>query len=304
MVFYVESTVMESLIRKAERIAVTDEPVLILGETGSGKDILARWIHDHSKREGKPFLPLNCTALPDSLIESELFGYIKGSFTDARSDKDGLFQTASGGTIFLDEIGELPQSIQVKLLRVLETHEVMPIGGREPIHVDFRLITATNKDLLHNRNSSFRDDLFYRIAVFILQVPPLRERLEEIMVLASHFASEVQPNIKISPIVLERLMCYEWPGNIRELRNVIRHAALLAEGDIIEMEHLPDYFKDHCRSPNILARGSLKKKMQCFEQTLLQRYIEEYGGDIQKALRVLGVARSTYYRKLHTLNSR
>ena len=302
MKFVVESEGMERLLQKAERIARTDEPILILGETGTGKDLLARWIHAHSPRADRPFLPLNCTALPDTLIESELFGYRKGAFTDARSDKEGLFQAAKGGTIFLDEIGELPQGVQLKLLRVLEAHEIMPIGGREPVHVDFRLITATNRDLLHNREENrFRDDLFYRIAVFILQVPPLRERLEEIPALADYFASEVNPNLRIAPHVIERLMCYAWPGNIRELRNVIRHAALLTEKDLIEMEHLPEPLQDHCRAPNILLRGRLKDKIRCFEQTLLQRYIEEFGGDVSRALRELGIARSTFYRKMQIL---
>ncbi len=299
MDFLIESLEMKDLLRKAERIARTDEPVLILGETGTGKELLARWIHEHSHRKDKPFLPLNCTALPESLIESELFGYRKGAFTDARTDKAGLFEAARGGTIFLDEIGDLPHAVQVKLLRVLETHEIMPIGGREPVKVDFRLITATNKDLVHDRAKlNFRDDLFYRIGVFILRVPPLRERLEEIPALCNHFAREVNPDMKVAPQVIERLMCYSWPGNIRELRNVIRHAALLADGDVIEMDHLPETLQETCRSPNVLTSGTLKEKVRCFEQALLERYLEVFGGDIQRALRELGIARSTFYRKL------
>ncbi len=294
-----ESAVMQTLLRQAAKIAQTDEPVLILGETGTGKDLLARWIHDHSPRGDRPFLPLNCTALPESLIESELFGYRRGAFTDARADKEGLFEAARGGTVFLDEIGDLSPNLQVKLLRVLETHELLPVGAREPVHVDFRLIAATHKDLQKERQAGrFRDDLFYRISVFVLWIPPLRDRLEEIPALATHFAREVNPDLRIAPEVLERLLCHLWPGNVRELRNAIRHAALLADEDgIIRLEHLPDWFQG-CAAPEVLTTGSLKDRVQCFERVLLEKFLEDTGGDMQAALRRLGIARSSLYRKL------
>ncbi len=293
------SDVMRKLLEKAERIARTDEPILILGETGTGKEMLARWIHDRSKRAGKPFLPLNCTALPDSLLESELFGYRKGAFTDARSDKIGLFEAAEGGTIFLDEIGDLHPQVQVKLLRVLETHEILPLGGREPVHVDFRLIAATNHDLIRMKDEGkFRDDLFYRIAVFILRIPPLRERLDEIVIFAEHFAKEVNPHAKITPEVIERLLCHDWPGNIRELRNVIRHAILLAEDGLVRVHHLPDWFISTCPEQSVLMHGSLKDRVQCFERNLLLRYLDKFDGNVQQALQALGIARSSFYRKI------
>ena len=295
----VASALLKELLRRAEKIANTDEPVLLLGETGTGKDLLARWIHDHSPRADRPFLPLNCSSLPESLIESELFGYRKGAFTGASTDKAGLFEAVQGGTVFLDEIGDLPLSIQVKLLRVLETHEILPIGARSPVKVDFRLIAATNKDLITQRKQgTFRDDLFYRIGVFVLRIPPLRERLEELPVLAEHFAREVNPQLRIAPEVIERLMCHHWPGNVRELRNVIRHAALLAEEGVIEMDHLPDWLRESCEHPEILRNGTLKEKVRCFERVLLEKYLEECNGDVQMALQKLGIARSSFYRKL------
>jgi DNA-binding NtrC family response regulator len=295
----VASEVMRDLLRRAERVAATDEPVLLLGETGTGKDLLARWIHDHSPRAGRPFLPLNCTALPESLIESELFGYRRGAFTDARADKGGLFEAVRGGTVFLDEVGDLPLAVQVKLLRVLETHEVLPLGAREPVRVDFRLVAATNKDLTAARQAgTFRDDLFYRIGVFVLSVPPLRERLEEVPVLALHFAREVRPEAEIAPEALERLLCYPWPGNVRELRNAVRHAALLADEPIIRLHHFPEWIQQGCEFPEVLASGSLREKVQCFERHLLEHYLKTTGGNVQEALKRLGIARSSFYRKL------
>ncbi len=308
----VASGLLKELLRRAEKIAQTDEPVLLLGETGTGKDLLARWIHDHSPRADRPFLPLNCSSLPESLIESELFGYRKGAFTGASTDKAGLFEAVQGGTVFLDEIGDLPLSIQVKLLRVLETHEILPLGARSPVKVDFRLIAATNKDLMTERKQgTFRDDLFYRIGVFVLRIPPLRERLEELPVLAEHFAHEVNPQLRIMPEVIERLMCHHWPGNIRELRNVIRHAALLAEEGVIEMDHLPEWLRESCEHPEILRNGTLKEKVRCFERVILEKYLEECNGNVQMALQKLGIARSSFYRKLkqgegvsHTLSEK
>ena len=294
-----ESKAMKELLKRAERVAGTDEPVLLLGETGVGKDVIARWIHEKSRRAGKPFLPLNCTALPEGLIESELFGYRRGAFTDARQDKPGLLEAVGGGTVFLDEVGDLPLAVQVKLLRVLETREVLPLGARGPVKVDFRLITATHRDLGAARAAGvFRDDLFYRIGVFVLRVPPLRERMEEVPVLVEVFAREVKPGLRIRPEVIERLMCYDWPGNVRELRNVVRHAALLAEDDEVRLEHLPEWLLETCQAPHVLQGGTLRERLQCFEQTLLERFLEASKGNLPQTLQQLGIARSSFYRKL------
>lgn len=299
MTLVAHSKVMQRLLQKAARIAATDEPVLILGETGTGKEMLARWIHAHSTRDNRPFLPLNCTALPSTLIESELFGYRKGAFTDARQDKAGLFEAVQGGTIFLDEIGELPHNVQVKLLRVLDTREILPLGAREPIHVDFRLIAATHQEIHELRDEGrFREDLYYRIGVFVLRLPPLRERLEELPLLALMFAREVRSNAQISPEVIERLMCYHWPGNIRELRNVVHHAAVLAESGIIYIDHLPEWFLEKIDQIEQERNKSLKSAVRVFETKILQAYLDACKGDVQRALKMLGVARSSFYRKL------
>ena len=299
MTLVTASSLMQKLLHRAVRIAATDEPVLILGETGTGKDLLARWIHAHSPRAERPFLPLNCSSLPESLIASELFGYRKGAFTDARRDKDGLFASVNGGTIFLDEIGDLPSALQVKLLRVLDTHEILPLGAREPIHVDFRLVAATHRDLTKNRRVGlFRDDLFYRIGVFILHLPPLRERLEDLPALAAHFVAEIHPRLQLAPETLETLMCYDWPGNIRELRNVIHHAAVLTDGETIEPQHLPVWLHERTNRRRSECVNRLKQSVRIFERAVLRSYLRDCGGDIRAALQRLGVARSTFYRKM------
>lgn len=299
MTIIAASSVVQKLLHRASRIAATDEPVLILGETGSGKDILARWLHANSPRAENAFLPLNCSAFPESLIESELFGYRKGAFTDAKTDKKGLFAAVKGGTIFLDEIGDLPHAVQVKLLRVLDTHEILPIGAHEPERVDFRLVAATHQDLaLKRKKGLFREDLFYRISVFVLHLPPLRERLEELPALAEYFLAEINPKLKLVPETLDVLMCYPWPGNIRELRNVVHHAAVLADSDQILPEHLPVWIHEYLQHTPMELGKRLKKTVNVFERVLLQSYLNESGGDVALALRRLGMARSTFYRKL------
>ncbi len=299
----IRSEAMRRLFSRARRVAQTDEPVLILGETGTGKEVLARYIHQHSPRRDHPFLPLNCAAMPENLIESELFGYRKGAFTDARRDKKGLLEVAEAGTVFLDEIGELPMTLQAKLLRAIERQEILPLGGTEFIKTNFRLIAASNRDLFKEKDEGrFRADLFYRIGVFVLEIPPLRERLEEIPYLVDRFVQEVRPGLRPTPEFIERLMCHNWPGNVRELRNVIRHAALLAEGDVLDLDLLPDWLSSTCVAPQVLHHGSLKEKVRCFERTMLERYLEETGGNVEEALKRLGVSRSTFYRKLSRRN--
>ncbi len=301
----IASDVMRELFEKAARIARSDEPVLILGETGTGKEILARYIHEHSNRKNRPFLPINCAAIPDHLIESELFGYKKGAFTDAYRDKEGLLAMARGGTVFLDEIGELPLSVQTKLLRAIESQEILPLGATTFQKVNFRLIAATNRDLfLEKEKGGFRSDLFYRLGVFILEVPPLRERLEEIPAFVEFFLREMGESKEVDPRVYERLMCHTWPGNVRELRNVVRYAALMSQGNRIGVEDLPPWFLSTCRAPDVLLHGTLKEKVECFEATILERYLEEANGNLEEALKKLGISRSSFYRKLKRAKAR
>ncbi len=295
----IASDVMRELFEKAARIAQSDEPVLILGETGTGKEVLARYIHESSPRKNRPFLPINCAAIPDHLIESELFGYKKGAFTDAYRDKEGLLAMAKGGTVFLDEIGELPLAVQTKLLRAIEGQEILPLGATSFQKVNFRLIAATNRDLFAEKEKgTFRSDLFYRLGVFILEIPPLRERLEEIPAFVDFFLREMGVSMEVDPRVYERLMCHTWPGNVRELRNVVRHAALMAKGDRITVEDLPPWLLTTCAAPEVLHHGTLKEKVECFEATLLERYMEETNGNLEEALKKLGISRSTFYRKI------
>lgn len=293
------TTPMERLLKQVAKIAVTDEPVLIMGETGVGKGVLSRRLHECSPRSSRPFLELNCAALPEALIESELFGHVKGSFTGAVESKPGLLQTADSGTLFLDEIGELPLGLQAKLLHVLETGRFLPVGGTRHIESDFRLIAASNKNLVKEKEAGeFRADLFFRIAVFVLEVPPLRDRHDEIAHLCDLFLSEVKPGLRITSSALERLLCHPWPGNIRELRNVIRHAALLCEGEEVEVDDLPAWIVGSCSHQEVLRAGSLKDKLECFQACVLESSLRDFDGNLDGALRALGVSRSTFYRKL------
>ena len=206
---------------------------------------------------------------------------------------------ADHGTLFLDEIGEMPIGLQAKLLHVLEEKTFMPVGATQQIESHFRLVTASNKNLIEEKDKGgFRPDLFFRIGVFVLVVPPLRERLAELPDLCDQFLNEVRPSLRLSTEALERLHCHPWPGNIRELRNVVRHAALLVEGDLIGLADLPQWVIGTCRHPDILERGNLKAKLDCFQACILERSLEDFDGDLDKALQVLGISRSSFYRKL------
>lgn len=291
---------MNKLIAQVDRIAATSEPVLILGETGSGKGVLAKRLHASSSRHGKRFLELNCAALPEALIESELFGHTRGAFTGATEAKKGLLETVNHGTLFLDEIGEMPLALQAKLLHVLETGRFIPIGATQHLESDFRLVAASNKDLMKEKdNGGFRADLFFRIGVFLLEVPPLRERLDEIPDLCALFLSEIGPDLKFSNQAIEHLLCHSWPGNVRELRNVVRHSALLNENSVVELEDLPEWMLNHCKRPETLRNGNLKDKLDCFQACILRRCLEESNGDLDSVLEGLGISRSSFYRKLH-----
>ena len=234
------------MLKLAEQVAPTDSTVLIEGESGTGKEVVARYIHNLSERADGPFLSINCGALPENLLESELFGHVKGSFTGAVRDKQGLFAAARGGTFFLDEVGEMPPSLQIKLLRVLQEREVIPVGATEAIPVDVRIIAATNRDLEEEiRRGDFRSDLFYRLNVIALDLPPLRERRDDLLLLIECFlqgmATESGSEPKaLSSEALDAVMVYDWPGNVRELENALEHAVVLSRGNLIEPQHLPE----------------------------------------------------------------
>ena len=237
-----ESRAFRDVLKQVELVAPADSTVLLVGETGTGKELIARAVHDGSPRCGRAFIPVNCAAMPDTLVESELFGYEKGAFTGAQNRTAGKFEAAHQGTVFLDEIGELPASAQAKLLRVLQEHEVHRVGSVKPVPVDVRVIAATNKDLATvMRDGQFRADLFYRLNVFPIRVPPLRERRSDIAALTQHFVRQFaerqhKPTPRLGEDVMERLVSYDWPGNIRELQNVIERAVILVRGDTVTMD--------------------------------------------------------------------
>ncbi len=244
-----ESIEIKLLFEKIKKIANTPTNVLLLGETGTGKELFARAIHESSYRKKKPFVAINCASLPENLLESELFGFVKGAFTGATTDKKGLLEIADGGTVFLDEIGDLPLSLQAKLLRVLEDKEIRPLGSVISKKVDLRFISATNKDLIEAvKESKFREDLFFRLNVITIHIPPLRERGKDMEILAHHFmrkfAIKMGKNLKkIDPQAIKLLYKHSWPGNIRELQNVIEQAVVFCETDTILPENLPDYIR-------------------------------------------------------------
>ncbi len=234
--------VVQALMSRAEVVARSSAPAILLGETGAGKEVLARTIHRTSPRATGPFVPVNCGAIPGDLLESELFGHVRGAFSGAVADKAGLFHAASGGTLLLDEVADLPPSLQVKLLRVLQDGEVRSLGSTRSRPLDVRVIAATHKDLdALVRQGTFRADLFYRLNVFSLRVPPLRERREDILPLARKFlAGERKGPRRLSPVAEATLLAYGWPGNVRELSNAMRYAAAVAEGEVVELQHLPE----------------------------------------------------------------
>ena len=283
--------------------AGSDAPVLITGETGTGKELIARALHHHSRRAARPFVPVNCGALAESLLESELFGHVRGSFTGALGDKKGVFEQAEGGTIFLDEIGETTAAVQVRLLRVLEQGEVRPVGASRVTTVNVRVVAATNRDLERAvREGSFRQDLYYRLNVIRVAVPPLRERREDIPLLAAHVLREVatngRPPRRLSPEALAALMAYGWPGNVRELENVLERLALGATGDSLEREDLPAAFRE--RPPATLEAPLFDglPSLEQMEKRYLAHVLETLKGNRTRAAEVLGIDRRTLYRMM------
>jgi transcriptional regulator with PAS, ATPase and Fis domain len=299
-----KSEVMSQVLKMVDRVAPSTAPVLILGESGTGKELIARAVHERSQRADKMFMAINCGALRETLLESELFGHEKGAFTGAYNRKIGLAEAASGGTLFLDEIGELSPGIQAKLLRFIQEGEIYRVGGKEPIKVDIRLLSATNRELDSEvLNGNFREDLYYRINTITVHSPPLRRRKEDIPLLVEYFLARGTSKIlnrgrEMSPDAMQALMKYEWPGNIRELQNLCERLQILADGNIIQVSDLPENI---VKPENKLSIGQYDATITLHE--LEKRYIVEalrhFDGNKTQAANALGITIKTLYNKLH-----
>jgi DNA-binding NtrC family response regulator len=306
-----ESRPMQRLFDTLARIAETEVSILIVGESGSGKELVARALHERGPRRSGVFVPVNCAAIPETLVESELFGHMKGAFTDARSARKGLFEEASGGTLFLDEVGEIPLALQPKLLRVLEEGRVRPVGSNEEHPVDVRLLCATNRDLeAAVEEGRFREDLYFRINVVQVDVPPLRSRGSDILLLAHQFLGRYAEQQRkaitgFSRAVAEKLLAYRWPGNVRELRNCIERAVALTRFEEISVEDLPEKIRA-ARSTDLVVAGSDPAElvpMEVIEERYIRHVLDAVGGHRTTAARILGLDRKTLYRKLSKYGS-
>jgi DNA-binding NtrC family response regulator len=294
-----ESQALKSILNEVRKITNTKSSVLLLGETGTGKELFARVIHHNSSRRGMPFVPINCSAIPETLLETELFGHVRGAFTGAVASKKGILEEAEGGTVFLDEIGDMSLGLQAKLLRVIEDSVIRPVGGTKGNKVDIRFVTATNKDLRTAvKQGTFREDLYYRINVITFQIPPLRERKEDIRSLTRHYlekySREMGRQVKeISPESMEIMMSYEWAGNVRELQNVIERAILISEGEQIMPEHLPVGIKPAESSPD--AVFDKKLSIEDYTKVFIQKHQREYNE--QQIAEMLGITRKSLWEK-------
>ncbi len=292
------------LLEMVETVAPTDSTVLITGESGTGKEVIARYLHDLSPRADNSFMSINCGALPESLLESELFGHVKGSFTGAVKDRAGLFTAANKGTFFLDEIGETTPATQVKLLRVLQQREVIPVGGTESMPIDVRMIAATNRDLEEEiKRGSFRGDLFYRLNVIAIHLPPLRERRDDISVLATKFLARVggtrhENALTLTSDALDAMQAYDWPGNVRELENAMERAVILTTGDEIGVEALPERVTARRVEPLVAERAIVNPTLDAIDRAYLMWVLHSEGGNKSRAASTLGIDASTLYRKL------
>jgi two-component system response regulator AtoC len=317
------SAAIQEVYKSIGRVAESDAAVLILGETGTGKELVARAIHQHSRRRAGPFVAVNCGALPENLVESELFGYVRGAFTGAAAEKPGRFEAADGGTLFFDEVGELPPATQVKLLRFFDTQTVERLGSVQPLRLDVRILAATNCDLAEAMAASrFRQDLYYRLAVVQIALPPLSARTEDVLPLANHFLAQRTP-AGLKPPILSReavavLETYAWPGNVRELRNAVEHAAVVSGGGPILAAHLPEAVRQGAAAsakaaPSDLdaavaqfvsavgAGGSYREMLDRLEKALIVRALAEAGGNQSVAAERLGLHRNTLRNKLRDL---
>jgi len=291
---------MTAVYKQIAHAAAADAPVLIIGESGTGKELVARAIHQHGNRATRPFVPINCGALTETLLESELFGHIKGSFTGAISDAKGVFQTAHTGTVFLDEVGEMSPALQVKLLRVLQEGEVRPVGSSRTIKVDVRIVAATNVDVERAvAEGKFRQDLYYRLGVVVINIPPLRERREDIPLLVERFvqaaSSKAGKQVELSAAALDALSAYHWPGNVRELENLIERMVVFSRSTVVDVRDLP---------PTVTPRApALEKRLfddlptlEEIERRYLVHVLEQGAGNRTRAAEVMGIDRRTLYR--------
>jgi two-component system, NtrC family, response regulator len=293
---------MQAVFASIRKVATTDAPVLVIGESGTGKEMVAQAIHQRSRRKNGPFVPINCSAIPETLLESELFGHEKGAFTGAHVQRKGRIETAEGGTLFLDEIGEIPLPLQVKLLRFLQEQRIARVGGREEIQIDTRVITATNADLKKAMTAgTFREDLFYRLAVVQISMPPLRERENDIPLLAQAFLHRFAAQVPKEGLIFDKeavraLNNHTWPGNVRELENSVRRAVIMAEGKYLTLQDL---------ALNVTAGGSistLKSARETVEREMIQRALRKHSGKIAAAASELGVSRPTLYELMEKLD--
>lgn len=297
---------MQKLFDQIRKIAPTSANVLIMGESGTGKELVARAIHRHSLRKDGPFVGINCAAIPENLLESELFGHAKGAFTDARADRKGLFQQAQGGTLFLDEIGDFPLPLQAKLLRAMEERTVRPVGGDKEIAFDARILTATNRDLEAAVEAGrYREDFYFRINVIQLDLPPLRSRGNDVLLIARRllqtFARDMNKSVTdFQPSVAERFLNYDWPGNVRELRNVIERAVALTEFEKLIVDDLPDRIRDYRQSTFRIdtSNPAELQTLEAVERQYIQRVLASVQDNRTEAARILGVDRKTLYRRL------
>lgn len=306
-----ESIQMRGLMSLIMKVSPTDSTVLILGESGTGKELIATSIYEQGLRKEKPFIKLNCAAIPEELLESELFGHERGAFTGATSFKPGKFDMANSGTIFLDEIGDMPFNLQAKILRVIQEREFYRVGGSKTIRVDVRFIASTNKSLEQMvADGKFREDLFYRLNVFTLHLPPLRERKEDIPALVDHFLKKTTKSVEISSMALQMLMAYSWPGNVRELQNTIERAAVICEDSFIEPTHLPMSITgafdttQHDDIPTLPANAPIDDRLAEIEKNMIIDALRKTGGVQVRATELLGInQRSLWHRiKKHNID--
>ncbi len=300
---------MVEVVKRMQRIAPTDVTVLIQGETGTGKELVAKAIHQNSPRKKRPFVPLNCAALSEHILESELFGHIRGAFTDASSDRQGKFEYANGGTLFLDEVGDMPVPTQIKLLRVLESGEITRVGSNEPVHVDVRILSATNRDLEGAiASGTFREDLYHRLKVVTLYLPSLAERREDIPLLIDHFLKEHTKRHNktiqsISTAARRRLLAYDWPGNVRQLRNVIESMVVVDFDGVLDLDDLPTELAP-VAGETASAGGQdglhdlVGKSLSELEQLFITETLKVTGGNREEAAEMLGIGERTLYRKI------